>query len=131
MNRTTAAPELLVRLARGAGPLRAQLEPRRRDGVAGGRLTAGPRLPSSRALAASLGVSRGVVVDAYAQLVAEGYLTVRRGAAPVVAPAARARPAAPGDLRPPAGAVPRFDLRPGTPDLALFPRRAWAAAQRR
>jgi GntR family transcriptional regulator/MocR family aminotransferase len=131
MNRTTSAPELLVRLARGGAPLRAQLEAQLREGVATGRLGAGTRLPSSRALAASLGVSRGVVVEAYAQLVAEGYLTVRRGAAPVVAPAARARPVARGEPRPPAGAVPRFDLRPGTPDLALFPRRAWAAAQRR
>jgi GntR family transcriptional regulator / MocR family aminotransferase len=129
MNRTTSAPELLVRLARGGAPLRAQLEGQLREGVVTGRLSAGTRLPSSRALAASLGVSRGVVVEAYAQLVAEGYLTVRRGAAPVVAatsrPAVAARAAAA-----PAG-VPRFDLRPGTPDLALFPRRAWAAAQRR
>jgi GntR family transcriptional regulator/MocR family aminotransferase len=128
MNRTTSAPELLVRLARGGVSLRAQLEAQLREGIATGRLGAATRLPSSRALAATLGISRGVVVEAYAQLVAEGYLTVRRGAAPVVAATARpAVPAAPAD----AERVPRLDLRPGTPDLALFPRRAWAAAQRR
>src|SRR4051794_41662426 len=93
MSRTTSAPELLVRLARGGPPLRAQLESQLRDAVAGGRLAAGTRLPSSRTLAAGLGVSRGVVVEAYGQLVAEGYLRVRRGAAPVVAAAPR-RPAA-------------------------------------
>jgi GntR family transcriptional regulator/MocR family aminotransferase len=86
------------------------------------------RLPSSRALAAELGVSRGVVVEAYGQLVAEGYLAVRRGAAPVVVAAGERRPAPALSER---EVVPRYDLRPGTPDLALFPRRAWAAAQRR
>ena len=44
-----------------------------------GRLAPGTRLPSTRALCAELGVSRGVVVDTYAQLAAEGYLLTRRG----------------------------------------------------
>jgi GntR family transcriptional regulator / MocR family aminotransferase len=126
----TSSPELLVALARGGGrSLRAQLEGQLRDGVTSGRLAPGTRLPSSRALAGSLGVSRGVVVDAYGQLVAEGYLTVRRGAAPVVAAETAERPAALDAL--PAPRPPRLDLRPGTPDVALFPRRAWGAALRR
>src|SRR5262245_29209838 len=129
MNRTTSAPELLLGLARdGAVPLRSQLEGQLRDAVGSGRLAGGVRLPSSRALAAELGVSRGVVVEAYGQLVAEGYLAVRRGSAPVVAEGVERRPAAGSpELETPA----RYDLRPGTPDLALFPRRAGAAAQRR
>src|SRR3954468_3083465 len=86
MNRTTSAPELLLALARGGSvPLRAQLEGQLREAVGSGRLAGGVRLPSSRALASELGVSRGVVVEAYGQLVAEGYLAVRRGSAPVVA----------------------------------------------
>jgi GntR family transcriptional regulator/MocR family aminotransferase len=129
LNRTTSAPELLLALARdGAVPLRAQLEGQLREAVGSGRLAGGVKLPSSRALAAELGVSRGVVVEAYGQLVAEGYLAVRRGSAPVVADGVERRPAAAAAE---AGAVARYDLRPGTPDLALFPRRAWAAAQRR
>ena len=109
-------------------PLHAQLEEQLRDGVRSGRLAAGDRLPSSRALAAELGVSRGVVVEAYGQLAAEGYLAIDRGAAPRVAAGAAVAAARPAEPPP---APPRYDLRPGTPDLALFPRAAWAAAQRR
>jgi GntR family transcriptional regulator/MocR family aminotransferase len=69
-----------------------------------------------------------VVVEAYGQLAAEGYLAVRAGAAPRVAAGAAAAPARPAGA--PAAPL-RYDLRPGTPDLALFPRAAWAAAQRR
>jgi GntR family transcriptional regulator / MocR family aminotransferase len=127
MNRTSSR-ELLVTLRRGDGLLHAQVEGQLRDGVRSGRLAAGERLPSSRALAAELGVSRGVVVEAYGQLAAEGYLVIARGAAPRVAPGA-AEAAAPPAERP--AAPLRYDLRPGTPDLALFPRAAWAAAQRR
>jgi GntR family transcriptional regulator/MocR family aminotransferase len=129
MNRTTSAPELLLALSRdGSVPLRVQLEAQLREAVGSGRLAGGVRLPSSRTLAAELGVSRGVVVEAYGQLVAEGYLEVRRGAAPVVAGGVERRPPAAAAE---AGTVARYDLRPGTPDLGLFPRRAWAAAQRR
>src|SRR3954453_14416327 len=128
MNRTTSAPELLLALARGGSvPLRAQLEGQLREAVGSGRLAGGVRLPSSRALATELGVSRGVVVEAYGQLVAEGYLGARAGAAPVVADGVERRPVATA-AEP--GAVARYDLRPGTPDLGLFPRRAWAAAHR-
>jgi GntR family transcriptional regulator/MocR family aminotransferase len=126
MNRTSSR-DLLIAVRRGAGPLHAQVEAHLRDGVRSGRLAAGDRLPSSRALAAQLGVSRGVVVEAYGQLAAEGYLAIDRGAAPRVAGgAAVATGRAPEPAPPPL----RYDLRPG-PDLSLFPRAAWAAAQRR
>jgi GntR family transcriptional regulator/MocR family aminotransferase len=124
----TSSPELLVSLRPGGGPLHAQLEMQLRDGVRSGRLAAGERLPSTRALAAELGVSRGVVVEAYGQLAAEGYLELRPGAAPRVA-AGAASASVPRPAPPRAAA--RWDLRPGTPDLSLFPRAAWAAAQRR
>jgi GntR family transcriptional regulator/MocR family aminotransferase len=124
----TSPRELLVAVRRGVRPLHAQLEEQLRDGVRSGRLAAGDRLPSSRALAAELGVSRGVVVEAYGQLAAEGYLAVVRGAAPRVASGAAVAADRPAEQPP---ARPRYDLRPGTPDLALFPRAAWAAAQRR
>ncbi|MFI1716734.1 PLP-dependent aminotransferase family protein [Streptomyces litmocidini] len=100
-----------------------------REAVRSGRLTAGTRLPSTRALAADLGVSRGLVTEAYEQLTAEGYLRSDRGAGTWVGGAARA--AVPGARDPAAGAPGvRVDFRPGTPDLSLFPRSAWAAAQR-
>ena len=114
---------------------RAQLEHHLRDAVRSGRLPAGTRLPPSRALAADLGVSRGVVVDAYGQLVAEGWLRARRGAGTVVAPAPVTAPATPAPAPPrPAAALaaveppPAYDLRSGRPDLSAFPRAAWHAA---
>jgi len=75
-------------------------------------------------------VSRRLVVEAYAQLTAEGYLVSRRGSGTRVKEAAGAVPVAPA--APPAAPAtrPRFDLFPGSPDLARFPRRAWAAALR-
>ncbi|WP_139216326.1 GntR family transcriptional regulator, partial [Streptomyces sp. CC77] len=50
-----------------------------REAVRAGRLAPGTRLPSSRALAADLGLARNTVADAYAELVAEGWLTARQG----------------------------------------------------
>src|SRR5438128_1806106 len=83
------SPELLVELRRHLDrPLRAQLEDGLRDAARSGRLAAGARLPATRALAADLGVSRRLVVEAYAQLLAEGYLTGRRGAGTYVSGAA-------------------------------------------
>jgi GntR family transcriptional regulator / MocR family aminotransferase len=124
------APELLVSIDRSApSSLRTQIERELRDQVRSGRLHAGTALPSSRALARQLGVSRGVVVEAYAQLAAEGYLSARQGAPTrVAAVAAAERPATPATAAP---APPRYDLRPSTPDLAAFPRRTWLAAERR
>lgn len=117
----------------GDGAVRSQLERALRTAVADGALAGGTRLPSSRTLAGDLGVSRGVVVDAYAQLVAEGWLLSRERGATEVArtPAARLgsdRLRSAGAPRT-ADAV-RHDLRPAGPDLSLFPRTAWATALR-
>ncbi|MFD7388629.1 PLP-dependent aminotransferase family protein [Streptomyces sp. NPDC059852] len=100
-----------------------------REAVRSGRLAPGTRLPSSRDLAADLGVSRGLITEAYEQLTAEGYLRSGRGAGTWVGGAARAAPPRARDHAPrPAGA--RAGFVPGTPDVSLFPRPAWAAAQR-
>ncbi|RVH39811.1 GntR family transcriptional regulator, partial [Sinorhizobium meliloti] len=55
-----------------------------RDQITSGVYDAGERLPSSRALAGELGVSRTTVTAAYDQLISEGYITVRQGAKPTV-----------------------------------------------
>jgi GntR family transcriptional regulator/MocR family aminotransferase len=125
---SVAGPELLVELSRTArAPLRAQLENGLREAVRSGRLSARARLPATRALASDLGVSRRLVVDAYAQLLAEGYLVARPGAGTFVADAAgaMAEPSAEPESR-----TPRFDFFPGFPDLASFPRREWLRAMR-
>jgi DNA-binding transcriptional MocR family regulator len=107
-------------------------------------------VPSSRDLARDLEVSRGVVVNAYEQLLAEGFLVARHGDGTRVAPLARPE-------RPPAGSVREgaargapvpaaragwtadggassatvaYDLRPGAPDLSAFPRERWLSALR-
>ena len=79
------SPELLVSLDRSVGGLRAQLEGALRSAVRDGRLAAGSRLPATRALADELGVSRATVTEAYAQLVAEGYLVGQVGSGTHVA----------------------------------------------
>jgi GntR family transcriptional regulator/MocR family aminotransferase len=123
-----SGPELFVELDRSTRrPLRAQLEDGLRQAVRSGRLAAHARLPATRALASDLGVSRRLVVDAYAQLLAEGYLVARRGAGTFVADAAGTSGAALAEPRP---SVPTFDFFPGFPDLANFPRRAWLRALR-
>ena len=116
--------------AHGREPLRHQLAAELRAAIRAGRLRAGVRLPASRALARQLGVSRGVVTDAYEQLTAEGFLTSRQGAGTTVsADAARtpASPARPSQPAPSAARV-RFDFVPTTPDVSLFPRTLWAKA---
>src|SRR3954462_15305533 len=111
-----------------AQPLGSQLEARLRESLRSGSLPAGSRLLSTRALAAELGVSRGVVVGAYEQLAAEGYLILRRGAAPAVAPLPSQPPRAVEADVPVSCA--RHNLRPDMPDLSLFPRADWLKALR-
>src|SRR5213078_410069 len=98
-------------------------------GVREGRLHPGTRLPSSRELAARLQVARGVVVEAYAQLAAEGWIASKQGSGTRVAPAA-ATPAADPEPWPFAQPM-RHDFALGIPDLAAFPRAAWLRAMRR
>ena len=106
-----------------------------REAIRSGRLGEGERLPSSRNLAASLGVSRGLVQECYGQLQAEGYLTSRGGSATRVAALAVPSPVATTVSGP---AAPRVRLRspsrstsgPGVPDLASFPRGDWVWAWR-
>ena len=128
---TSQPRELLVSVSRDApGTLGAQIEGQLRARIRGGMLRAGTALPSTRDLARQLGISRRVVVDAYAQLTAEGYLEVRQGARPLVA--APAVGAAPEPPTPPARpAEPRFDFRPSMPDVTTFPRAAWGRCLRR
>ncbi|MGI8698016.1 MAG: PLP-dependent aminotransferase family protein [Mycobacteriales bacterium] len=122
--------DVLLAVDRDAGrPLAAQLRSQIRDAVRTGRLAAGTTLPPSRTLARDLGLSRGVVVEAYSQLVAEGFLVAARGSRTAVAPGA-AMPARPERARPGPVSAPLLDLRPGAPDLGTFPRSAWAAAVR-
>jgi len=79
-------------------------------------------------LAGELGVSRGLVLDCYQQLQAEGYLTTRTGSATRVAAGAYLRPAPPVPAAPPSRLA--VDFRPGLPDLSSFPRRDWLWALR-
>ncbi|MFF3438108.1 PLP-dependent aminotransferase family protein [Streptosporangium sp. NPDC002721] len=129
---------------RAAGGVAAQIARELREAVRRGRLAAGVRLPASRELARDLGLSRGVVVEAYEQLVAEGFLISRVGAGTVVAPVA-SRPALPGGTsRTPEnrGGTPEnrggeeereahLGRRSTAPDLGAFPRERWLASMRR
>ncbi|MHB8311688.1 MAG: MocR-like pyridoxine biosynthesis transcription factor PdxR [Candidatus Dormibacteria bacterium] len=113
----------------GAVGRRCALELAIRAAVGEGRLAARTRLPSTRALAGQLGLSRGTVSAAYDQLIAEGYLVARRGAGTEVADLAwcSSAPAlSRADTR-----GPRYDLRPGRPDVTNFPTSAWLRASRR
>src|SRR3954451_24370239 len=125
-------PQLLLDLTAGAGPLREGVEEPLRAAIRTGRLRPGDRLPATRALAAELGCSRWVVVEAYAQLAAEGWLEGRAGAgarvrARVTPPHDPAREPAPRSAFPRA----RFDFTLGLPDLVAFPRAAWLRALQR
>ena len=102
-----------------------------RHAIREGRLTAGTRLPSTRALAGDLGLARGTVTQAFDELAIEGYLRIQQGAGAVVV-------GMPGQAQPPHAMPPptprpqpRWNLLPGRPDVTLFPRTTWLAATRR
>ncbi len=115
-------------------PLAVQLADALRAATAGGAFRAGDRLPSTRALATTVQVSRTVTAAAYDQLLAEGWAVGRRGAGtfvvgtPVGTRAATPGPSAPPPLRAPA----EVDLFAGTPCVEVLDgaawRRAWRAA---
>jgi GntR family transcriptional regulator/MocR family aminotransferase len=128
MDKTRTNFSVLVVLRRDAPiPLHRQIETSIRDAIRAGRLPCGSPLPPSRVLAADLGVSRGVVVEAYQQLASEGYLAsyaggytqVAAGPAPTVAGLRLARET-----------PPRIDLSYGRADVSSFPRAAWLRAIR-
>jgi GntR family transcriptional regulator/MocR family aminotransferase len=121
--------DLLVELRRSDG-LRVGLEQALREAIRSGRLARGARLPPSRALARDLGLSRGTVLQAYAQLAAEGWITGRQGSATIVAFDAEVEQRQ-GAIREPQPSRWRFDFRPGRPDATSFPRAAWLRALRR
>ncbi|MGV9852178.1 MocR-like pyridoxine biosynthesis transcription factor PdxR [Streptomyces sp. NPDC003442] len=130
-----------------AGSRRTALMAALREAIRDGRLAPDTRLPPYRSLAADLGIARNTVADAYAELVAEGWLTARQGSGTRVAP----RPASPPPRRRtpgrerggrPSGATggrrgprpaprPVHNLLQGQPDAASFPRTAWLASARR
>jgi GntR family transcriptional regulator/MocR family aminotransferase len=123
------ASGLLVEIDTNAeSPLHEQIEHSIREDIRAGRLAPGARLPSTRGLAAELGISRGVVSEAFGQLAAEGYLLARQGAPTRVARSVRTpAPRAPApSLRP---SFP-YRLDPGLPDLAGFPRDRWLRSLR-
>jgi GntR family transcriptional regulator/MocR family aminotransferase len=121
---TGLGPELLLRLDRELRePLGSQLQRELRESIRSGRLSAGERLPSSRVLARELDVSRGLVLECYSQLEAEGYLSTRVGSATRVAVHAATAPAPASRVPPPERLT--VDFRYGVPDLTSFPMRDW------
>jgi GntR family transcriptional regulator / MocR family aminotransferase len=134
----TSSRELLVDL-KGVprGRWGAELEAGLRTAIRSGRLRSGAHLPSTRALAADLGLSRSVVVQAFEQLAAQGYLTTRAGAVARVSDIGAIRAALQARVTSahPPGEPPlvstRIDLRPGTPNLAGLPRAEWGRAVRK
>jgi GntR family transcriptional regulator/MocR family aminotransferase len=123
------AGEVLVELAPGSGvALHRQIEASIRDGIRRGRLPRGTALPPTRRLAAELGVSRGVVIEAYQQLVAEGYLSSRAGGYTRVAIGPEDHVvAAPNG----GSAAPEIDFCPCRGDGSMFPRAAWLRSMKR
>jgi GntR family transcriptional regulator / MocR family aminotransferase len=128
VTRMSGGPEILLHVDRGhPETLASQLRAGLRDAIRSGRLMAGTRLPASRVLAEDLRVSRGVVVEAYAQLVAEGFLVTRPGSGTLVSDVAGATPEHSSwwhrrDQQHHRLWRPELDLRPPGPDPTLFPR---------
>ena len=130
LDETSQPIEVLLSVSRGGSrTLGAQIENQLRQAIRDGALRPDARVPSTRDLARQLGVSRRVVVDAYAQLAAEGYLSLRQGARPRVAAAAAVTREAQAATRRPSPR-PRFDFRPSVPDVSTFPRAAWLRSMR-
>lgn len=138
-----------------AGGLTSWLAARLRRAMDDGRLPVGSRLPATRTLAADLGVSRGVVTEAYARLVDDGHIAGHGRAGTVVVAASAATvattpisgtvgtsghgapvpelftdPYRPDVFETLRAAPARIDLSPGLPDLTAFPRTAWLRAER-
>jgi GntR family transcriptional regulator / MocR family aminotransferase len=123
------AGDVLVEIARDSGvPLHRQIETSIRDGIRAGRLPRGTALPPTRRLAAELNVSRGVVIEAYQQLIAEGYLASRTGGYTRVASGPELLSAS---ASAPPSRAPQIDFCPCRGDGSMFPRAAWLRSMRR
>lgn len=108
---------------------RSDLESALRSAIRSGRLGSGSAVPSTRALASDLDISRSTVVGAYEQLVAEGYLTAEQGSRTRVA---HVRPEPLDEIEVDLlGPTPEHDFRPGEPDPSSFPRARWLRSVRR
>jgi GntR family transcriptional regulator/MocR family aminotransferase len=102
-----------------------------RDAIRSGRLGPGVQLPSSRALAADIGVARNTVASAYAELIAEGWLTSHHGSGTLVAQRADVSRSVASPLERRTQRRLDHDFRPGHPDLSSFPRTEWSRAVKR
>ncbi|OSZ61629.1 GntR family transcriptional regulator [Streptomyces pharetrae CZA14] len=120
-----------LHLQPAGGGVRRGLTDALRDAARTGRLAPGTRLPSSRSLATDLGLARNTVAGAYADLVAEGWLTARQGSGTRVADRPVPPPARHPGPTPSRTGRPAYSLIPGSPDLAAFPRTQWLKAARR
>ena len=136
----TEAGTDFLQLSPGSAPARgltAWLVSAIRAAIMDGRLRAGTALPATRLLAGELGVSRGLIVEAYQRLADEGLVRGRPGAGTRVSglpPRAVPRPPSGPE---PASVLPQrwrtnaeLDLSPGVPDLSAFPRATWLRAER-
>jgi GntR family transcriptional regulator / MocR family aminotransferase len=127
---TSRPIELLLEVKReDPRNLSVQIEDQLRSAIRAGTLAAGALLPSTRELAFQLGISRPVVIDAYSQLAAEGFLKLKQGAAPRVLAVVEHRAVRNGRTvvaeRPPL-----YNFLPAIPDLSSFPRAEWQRAYR-
>ncbi len=127
----SAAEELILTVDRGsARPMAVQVADGLRAAAADGQLRGGDRLPSSRALASRLGVSRTVVTAAYDQLHAEGWLTGRHGSGTFLTAAPVPAPKSGDPVLEDETPSPRYDLAPGAPCVEAIDRAAWRRAWR-
>ncbi len=122
-----------VRIDRNSAiSIQQQLYDRVRAAITDGRLHPGDQLPSTRSLAAQLGLARGTVDAAYTRLAGEGYVLGRCQAGTIVSPDLRASTVSTLTESPPAvfntGGSSEYPvpLRLGLPALDLFPRTLWA-----
>src|SRR5712691_3062069 len=126
-------------------PLIRQIYDQLRQRIVCGELRAGALLPSTRQLAADLHISRIVIIEAYEQLLAEGYIESRQGAGTYVAEGAclktlqqvvpvREDRGSEQPVHMPEHSMlakpPLIDFRSGLPALDLFPRKLWSQLTR-
>lgn len=114
-------------------PLPVQITSHIRSLVSQKIIAPGDHIPSSRSLAAQLGVSRGTVLAAYEQLSAEGYLLAAHGSGTMINPhlAALQPPPPPiSHTSHPPSSPPLLNLEPGIPDTATLADSSWRASWR-